>query len=260
MKRTLLILVGLALVSFNVMAAPFKNFDMVLNGAAALVDSGNTLRVSPVTGGTGTAYVSSAFPVTATASFSTWFKFRIGDGNGADGMTFIIQADGPDSVGQGGGGLGYGGISPSIAVEMDTYLNGWDPNANHLGINRAGATSSETTYTPGSDLDNETSQYIWIDYDGAVDQLSVYHSDANVKPGAPVMTLSVALDEEIGSSAYIGFTASTGGATNNHDIQDWTLSWDAEMVSVPTLGQGATWLLILLLVGLGLYTAPRMTR
>ena len=43
--------------------------------------------------------------------------------SGADGIAFVIQPLASD-LGSSGGGLGYEGISPSVAVEFDTWNNG----------------------------------------------------------------------------------------------------------------------------------------
>ena len=44
------------------------------------------------------------------------------DGSGADGIAFVIQNINT-SQGSSGGGMGYQGINPSYAIEMDTYYN-----------------------------------------------------------------------------------------------------------------------------------------
>ena len=70
-------------------------------------------------------------------------------------MTFTIQNKTPSSVGQGGGGLGYGpdapsgppGIGKSIAVKFDLYNNaGEGPDSTGLYMNGASPT------TPSIDL------------------------------------------------------------------------------------------------------------
>lgn len=59
---------------------------------------------------------------------------------GADGIAFVLQ---PLSVnaGSSGGGIGYAGISPSLAVEMDTYQNASDPGYDHIAIQANGSTT-----------------------------------------------------------------------------------------------------------------------
>lgn len=57
---------------------------------------------------------------------------------GADGMTFALQNQGRTAAGSPGGGLGYEGLTPSLAVEFDTYQNGWDPAYCHTAIEKNG--------------------------------------------------------------------------------------------------------------------------
>ena len=59
---------------------------------------------------------------------------------GADGIAFVLQ---PVSINQGGGSssLGYGGIAPSLTVEVDTWPNDvtmMDPQEDHIAIMRNG--------------------------------------------------------------------------------------------------------------------------
>ena len=42
---------------------------------------------------------------------------------GGDGFAFVVQNFGEQSLGQGGGGLGYGGIPNEVAVEFDTWFD-----------------------------------------------------------------------------------------------------------------------------------------
>ena len=59
---------------------------------------------------------------------------------GADGIAFVLQ---PVCSGLGslGGGLGYQGITPSLAVEFDTWQNASDPVQDHIGLMKNGNTT-----------------------------------------------------------------------------------------------------------------------
>ena len=60
------------------------------------------------------------------------------DGGGADGA-FVIQNINT-SQGSSGEGMGYQGINPSYAIEMDTYYNSTpDPNSDHIAFVEDGA-------------------------------------------------------------------------------------------------------------------------
>ena len=74
--------------------------------------------------------------------FSLEFEVFLGtyDG-GADGMAFVLQQSPQGTAAQSfGGGLGYKGISPSIAVEYDTWSNSdyGDPMTDHIAITKNG--------------------------------------------------------------------------------------------------------------------------
>lgn len=67
-------------------------------------------------------------------SFDFTFDVYLGNNDGgADGIAFVLQPI-STSIGTAGGGLGYDGVSPSLAIEIDTYQNGWDPNYDHIAI------------------------------------------------------------------------------------------------------------------------------
>src|SRR4051794_25007320 len=55
------------------------------------------------------------------------------DANGADGIVFILQPL-STSIGTGGGGMGFQGISPSVGIALDTWQNFEynDPAFDHL--------------------------------------------------------------------------------------------------------------------------------
>jgi hypothetical protein len=267
MKILCLIALFLLLTPSLSFAEDFKSYTVQLNGTAGLVNSGNTLRVAPLAGGVGSAFITTPFTINSDTSFSTFFQFRIGDGSGADGMLFVVQNDGAGAgaSGGGGGGLGFNGIDNSIGVEIDEWNNGeWsDPNNNHMGIDTNGSLTSLTTITPAVNLDSGDSYYLWVDYNGATNDLSVFFNTSNSKPGSPDMTQNLDLAAIVGAEGYVGFVGSTGGANNNHDVEEWTVSWDTVpsasiATPIPTTSTWALTLLVLLILGFTTaYLVPR---
>lgn len=79
--------------------------------------------------------------INLTQPFNYTFEVFLGCSNwGADGIAFVLQ---PVNINQGGGSssLGYGGISPSLVVELDTWPNDvtmMDPQEDHIAIMRNG--------------------------------------------------------------------------------------------------------------------------
>jgi hypothetical protein len=211
-----------------------------LNGAA--VQAGNVLRLTPALGGqSGSAFSQSAVSLGANVSFSSFFAFRItgsgGAGGGADGLTFAVQTV-SNTAGGSGGGLGYAGISNSVAIEFDTYNNGGGDanNNNHIGVDLNGNVNSVALQPiTSSSLKDGNIKYAWVDYDGTADLLQVRFSDlAAVRPGAALISYNVDLSAVLGNTnAYVGFTSGTGAGVGNHDILTWEFRDTFAPVGVP---------------------------
>jgi hypothetical protein len=192
-------------------------------------------------------------PVDVASGFTTTFVFRISQ-DGADGFTFVIQNDprGLTALGDDGTSLGYSGytipggnaIVNSIAVEFDTWLSGPpanDTSANEVSIHTDGV--NDNRYEEDFSLGNTTPTLVDMS-DGAVHTVRIDYS-----PG----TLSVYLDDLVtpllvvpyefgtggthltgspvgglnlinGNAAYVGFTGTTGGVTEIHEILSWEFS------------------------------------
>lgn len=64
-------------------------------------------------------------------------------GNGGDGIAFLIQNDAKNALGVGSGGMGFLGITDSVAIMLDTYQNSspnfyGDPSNNYIAVNTRG--------------------------------------------------------------------------------------------------------------------------
>ena len=91
-----------------------------------------------------------------STGFTTYFKFQIHTAAiccaPADGFAFVIQNSSATALGTGSGGLGYAGITNSMAIEFDTYQDPWDPNANHVAVQSCGTGANAATHYPGNCL------------------------------------------------------------------------------------------------------------
>jgi Legume lectin domain/PEP-CTERM motif len=208
-----------------------------LNGSASapVTDDQNrqVLRLTPAWfAQSGSAFSTNTVSLASNASFSSAFRFRMtdlygwdGQGYGADGITFVVQTV-ANNVGSNGGGLGYSGIPNSLGVEFDTWNNGAiDANSsNHVGIDLNGNVASVALATVPVDMNNGDVWSAWVDYNGATDLLELRLAEgANaVRPGSAYLSYGVDLTSVLGTNnAYVGFTAATGAAFENHDILAW---------------------------------------
>lgn len=204
---------------------------LTLNGSTTLVDG-----VIRLTDGTSTQ-AGSAFSTgrVNVDRFSTQFDFRLTDPEG-DGFAFVVQGVAATALGPSGGGLGYGpdftggpgGIGNSIAVKFDLFSNqGEGDNSTGLFLNGAAPTIDGVTPLSGStdlngtgiDLHGGRTIRAHVRYDGS--RLRVTLTDLETLATAEQL-YEVDLIGAIGSStAFVGFTAGTGGSTVIADVLNW---------------------------------------
>ena len=148
--------------------------------------------------------------------------------NGADGIAFVFQPNSTD-LGEPGGGLGYlinqnndpnTGISPSVAIEFDTYYNRqMDPSADdHIDININGQRTNSLVIPAisMSDLEDGLWHSIEIGWEADTSTLGLKFD------GEVIFSTSYnAIDQVFGGNPYVywGFTAATGGARNEQRIK-----------------------------------------
>jgi hypothetical protein len=157
------------------------------------------------------------------------------DGSGADGFAFVIQNDGLSALGGAGRELGYAGIPNSLAIEFDTWQNSelGDPNSNHISVHTRGTMpnsadetghlglTSAIPYLSDGGRHRASIRYLPPDR-SAPGFLAVYVDDAPIPDLSLELDLSQVLRLDNGR-AFIGFTASTGGASDRHEILRWEL-------------------------------------
>lgn len=205
-----------------------------LNGFAAdhSPNSDGELRL---TGGdlqeAGSAFFLSPFTLPDDASFSSFFSFSIdatpggkdSDGLGGDGLVFTLQTV-SNTAGTQGGGLGYMGLDNSIGIEFDTWGNDVfnDVSDNHAGINVNGSVVSVESIDEPTRFNDGDSWYAWVDYDGSTDTLEVRYSLYPSRPSEYSLSYNVDLVDIFNASpVYVGFTASSGGAAQIHNIEQF---------------------------------------
>jgi hypothetical protein len=176
--------------------------------------------------------------------FTTQFQFSIPQYGGADGFAFVLLGGGSGTSTLGttgmGGYLGYQGIPNSIAIEFDTYQNGWDPNANHIAIQSNGTSANSAAHNNSDPSNPPPSLAVVTALDPSVTNLSggatytvkiTYDGNSTLNVylnGTLVATASVNLNTwltlDAGGKAVLGFTAATGADSEVTHISSWSFT------------------------------------
>jgi autotransporter-associated beta strand protein len=164
------------------------------------------------------AFLNQLQPVAAfNASFT--YQETTGTSGVADGVALVWQNSGPTARGTTGGGLGYGGITPSAAVEINIY------SGHALGTNYAinGATGTYLSSSPVNPASSDPIR-VSISYDG-VNMLTETMLDTTTNQTySTVYTVGDLATTVGGESAYIGFTGATGGLGSTQKISNFSYS------------------------------------
>ncbi|WP_446745055.1 chitobiase/beta-hexosaminidase C-terminal domain-containing protein [Silvibacterium acidisoli] len=195
------------------------------SSASSVVINGNTERAGTklmlTNGGPnqqGTAWYSKPVSV---KSFVTDFTFQLTNAD-ADGFTFAIQNQGPTAVGIFGEGLGYQFLDKSVAVKFDLFNNSGE-GSDSTGVYTDGAlpsTPSVNLSTSGIDLHSGHTMHAHIVYNGTTLTLTLTDTSTNASATA---SFNINIPSVVGNStAYVGFTGGTGGASAIQDILAWT--------------------------------------
>lgn len=114
-----------------------------------------------------------------------------------------------------------------LAVELDTYMNEFDPNANHVGVDTNSIISDATANLDaiGVDLKLGRQVKIKIKYDSWRNNLEIfaaYYGD----PLKSILNHSMVMFGTVPRPVYVGFTGSTGpgGSFETHRIINWAFA------------------------------------
>jgi uncharacterized repeat protein (TIGR01451 family) len=197
---------------------------LTLNGDADWSDN-NNLRLTPAEEHrVGSAWCNNKQFI--QSGFRTTFQFQIIDGSGrGEGLAFVVQNDDFLAFGDAAGGIGYNGITNSLAIEFDTQLSGTfdDPDINHISVHTRGteANSAHLDYSLGYNTSIPDMS------DGQVHTVTIEYVSGTMKifmDSSPALTVSVDLSTTLNldsGTAWVGFTSATGDQYENHDILNW---------------------------------------
>ncbi len=196
-------------------------------------------------GSHGSYFMTRQFNISANTSFYTKFTTVL---KGKDGVTFCVQNDprGVAAIGDNNLELGYAGanrVLSSLAVWIDTKLNGSEPAADFVTVTTNGNARTDwtqpdyfTTFGAGELGSNvgaaAVNAYWWVMYDGVRDRLNVWYNNSNDPETSKWLIKDfpadlAALVGGAGNSAYFGFTGASNDGTGSIKVQDWYLKvWE----------------------------------
>ncbi|KAJ8643965.1 hypothetical protein MRB53_005713 [Persea americana] len=207
-------------------------------------------RDVPVNGSTGRAIYSKPVHLWDSQTgrltdFTTHFSFIMNSFNrstSGDGLAFFLAANGsyipPASA---GGQIGLFSSDSSlnsmqnqlVAVEFDSYMNEWDPSADHIGIN-VNSIVSKANVTWRSSIKNGSRANAWVSYNSSTKNLSVFLTYAQNQDfgGNSSLYYLVDLREMLPDWINIGFSAATRTLSETHQILSWNFTSTLEEVTV----------------------------
>jgi hypothetical protein len=202
----------------NFPSGQFTAASFNLNGGPT-VTSGGLLQITD--GGSmenRSIWFSNKVPVQA---FTTDFNFQQLNPSG-DGMTFTIQNQGATADGAAGGGLGYQGISRSVAVKFDIFSNSGE-GTDSTGVYTNGAAPT----VPAADMTSSglvllsgDLMHAHIVYDGTNLTLTLTDTVTNA---VFTQAFPVNIPSIVGANtAWVGFTGGTGGFSVTQNVTSWT--------------------------------------
>lgn len=191
----------------------------ILNGSAQQI-SCNCYSLTPETL-TQSGSVWNASKISLNNAFDFWFNVYLGcrDGDGADGIVFILQPI-STSIGTTGGGMGFEGLRPSIGIALDTYQNGPynDPAYDHISIQANGNLNHSSDLAgpvqasaANANIEDCNWHTLRISWDPATKWLKTYF-DGVLRVETQVDLVTTIFNND--PNVYWGFSGATGGLAN----------------------------------------------
>lgn len=165
---------------------------------------------------------SSAFYVTAqyVGGFNASFIYTAGGNDGADGTCFVIQNNGAgtNSLGGGGGELGYGGITNSVALQINLYQS----VGIAFGTNGGTYGNGGNPYITTAPVYVNSEDPILVNLNWTSNTLTVNMTDTATHQTFSTNYVVGPVSTYTGSSlGYVGFTGGDGGATSIQTVRNF---------------------------------------
>jgi len=140
--------------------------------------------------------------ISLTSPFNFTFLVYLGNNDGgADGIAFVLQNTGTSALGKTGGSVGYEGISPSVAVKIDT----WGTSEDYIVLMINGSEVGERTYIGNVEDGNE--HLFRVAWNPVSETLHVTFDDKSIVYNVDIL-------HNIGMDSYFGLTGGTGYSYN----------------------------------------------
>ncbi|HKB05024.1 MAG TPA: PKD domain-containing protein [Gemmataceae bacterium] len=162
-------------------------------------------------------------------AFQTSFVFHQTGGPGpiGDGLTFAVAGSNVLFFGTAGGGLGYQGLTNSVAIKIDLVDNAGE-GTDSVGLYTGGAAPTTPAVSlAGTGIDLHSGHPFRADlaYDGV--ELTLTLTDTTAPDHTWTHEFVVDVPAAVGSSTgYAGFTAGTGLLFAQQAIESWTYAED----------------------------------
>jgi hypothetical protein len=179
----------------------------------------------------GAAWVSTGFVMEPDDSFVAEFTVWLDPGwsTSSGGIAFVVQAAGPFALGSSGDGLGYAGIAPSVAVELDVQQGYYDADANHVAVDLDGSVTSAVAAPVAFSLLGGAGVQARVEYQYGM--LSVWLDPYQPPTGYPTLTVPVALPA---GTLWVGFTGASDGDPRRIDAFTFSADGTTDWTTPPT--------------------------
>lgn len=179
---------------------------------------GNCCQITPDSPGqAGSVFYNEAYNLNQSFSLDVILNFGCKDGNGADGIVFVL-AQSSTALGGGGGLIGYQGISNSVAIEIDDYQNGnyGDPSQDHMAIISNGSVNhNQNTNLSGpsiiSNIEDCFDHCFSVEWNPNIPVFRARLDNNIIEYFGDIRLL-------VGQTAFFGFTSGTGSLSNIHKV------------------------------------------
>lgn len=215
------------------------NTGWVLNGDGSLTPSivGSLLTLTePSGGGANSAFYDVGQYV---GGFVASFVYQTS--GGADGTTFCLQnsSAGTSALGNSGGGLGYAGITPSVAFEMNIYAGAAHGGVGiRVGTNGATGDFSNDGYNSTAPVNYTNGDAIYVELyymQGVMHVLMIDPTALTTNTSSFLVNVPATVGN---GSAYIGLTGGEGGVTSIQTVTNFLYSYTTPPV-LSSIARGA---------------------